>query len=69
MKNFYENKEFMAILSDILDNETVLQMKKYRQHFQVSCYAHCLEVAYYNYVICKKLGLDYTSAVRARYAT
>ena len=69
MKNFYENKEFMAILDDILQNETVQQMKNYRQHFQVSCYAHCMEVAYYNYIICKKLGLDYKSAARARHGS
>lgn len=65
----YNDAEFQAILSDILENETVLKMKNYRQHFDTSCYDHCLTVAFYNYIICKKLGLDYKSAARARYAT
>ena len=57
--------EFNEILADIKNNETVLQMKKYRQHFDTTCYEHCLEVSYYCYKICKKLHLDYKSATRA----
>lgn len=40
-------------------------MKKYRQHSTTSCYEHCLYVAYYTYLICKKFNLDYISASRA----
>lgn len=64
-EKIYSNKEFISIVSDIMENETVLEMKKYRQHFQTTCYEHCLTVAYYNYIICKKLNLDYVSASRA----
>ena len=64
-KNLYGNTEFQIILTDILENETVLKMKNFRQHFQTSCYDHCLTVAYYSYLWCKKLGLDYKSAARA----
>lgn len=60
-----DNTEFQNILNDIITNETVLQMKNYRQHCLTSCYDHCYLAAYYCYIICKKLQLDYISATRA----
>ena len=57
--------EFRNIIKDILENETVKQMNNYRQHYDTSCYEHCFKVAWYNYVLCKKLKLDYVSAARA----
>ena len=43
----------------------VLRMKKYPHHGDTSCYKHCMRVAYFNYIICKKLHLDAKSAARA----
>ena len=63
-KNIEKCTEFNEILSDILSNETVKQMHNYIQHGEISCYTHCYCVAYYTYLICKKLKLDYKSAVR-----
>ena len=60
-----ETEEFINIIKDLINNETVQQMKNYRQHFNSSCFDQCLEVAYWSYLICKKLGLDYVSAARA----
>lgn len=57
--------EFFNIIADIISNETVQKMKEYRQHCDTSCYEHCLHVAYYSYVIAKKLKLDYISTARA----
>lgn len=57
--------EFCSIIHDITTNDTVQKMKQYRQHCDTSCYEHCLHVAYYTYVLCKKLNLDYISASRA----
>ena len=59
--------EYYSIVSDIMKNDTVLQMKNYRQHYDTDTYEHCFHVSYMNYVICKKLHLDYVSAARARY--
>lgn len=63
-KNIEKCKEFNEILNDILYNETVQEMNKYIQHGEISCYSHCYYVAYYTYLICKKLKLDYKSAAR-----
>ncbi len=57
--------EFFNIIKDIISNDTVKQMKNYRQHCNTSCYKHCMQVAYFTYITCKKLKLDYVSATRA----
>lgn len=57
--------EFYTLVQDLISNETVQKMKQYRQHYDTSTYEHCFYVAYLSYKICKKLGLDYTSAARA----
>lgn len=58
-------KEFENIIHDIAINSTVQEMKNFRQHCSVSCYEHCRNVAFYSYIICKKLDLDYVSSARA----
>ena len=64
-KIIYIDKEYIEIVQDILLNDTVQQMKNYRQHYNVSCFDHCLYVSYNLYYICKKHNLDYKSAARA----
>lgn len=59
------NREFQEIIKDIIQNETVQEMKLYRQHFDTDCFEHCYLVSYYCYILCKKLNLDYISATRA----
>lgn len=58
-------EEFNDIVKDIVNNKTVLEMKKYNQHFNTDCYSHCLDVSYTSYKIAKKLHLDYKSIARA----
>ena len=65
MDSRYELTSFFEIIKDIISNETVKQMKNYRQHCNTSCYKHCMQVAYFTYIACKKLSLDYVSATRA----
>ena len=56
--------EFKQIVNEICQNPKVKEMANFMQHANTSCYEHCLRVAYYTYVICKKLNLDYVSATR-----
>lgn len=70
MKQYIEeliekDEEFKNILAPIIANKTVQEMKNYRQHYETSCYDHCLQAAYYCYLICKKYNLHYRSATRA----
>lgn len=69
MKNLiskiYDDNEYIAIVKDIINNETVRKMQYFRQHYDISCFDHCMHVSYYSYKICKKLKLDYISMARA----
>lgn len=56
--------EFKFIIKDIANNPNVLALRDHVQHASSSRYSHCLNVAFYTYVICKKLGLDYISATK-----
>lgn len=58
------NKEFFECIRDIIHHPAVLQMKQFYQHCDTDCYEHCMMVAYYNFSICKTLGLDARSAAR-----
>ena len=58
------DKEFQSLIKELIENETVLEMKEYRQHYETNCFEHCYRASYYCYKICKKLGLDYKSAAR-----
>ena len=60
-----KDSEFENIIKDIITNETVLEMKNFKQHYDTTCFDHCMNVAYYSYLLCKKYNLDYVSAARA----
>lgn len=60
-----DNTEFMDIVKDLIENKSIQEMKNFKQHYETSCFEHCFIAAYYSYLICKKLNLDYVSAARA----
>ena len=37
-------EEFENVIKDLTINPTVQKMKEYRQHYNTSCYEHCLNV-------------------------
>lgn len=59
------DEEFQSIIKELIENETVQEMKNYRQHYKTSCFDHCYMAAYYCFLFCKKYHLDYLSATRA----
>lgn len=56
--------EFREIVYDIITNSNVKALSEHIQHMNTSRFEHCQMVAYYTYLLCKKLGLDYVSAAR-----
>ena len=57
--------EYYAHVADILENEWVQELKNYRHHISTNRFQHCVNVSYYNYLICRFFRLDATSAARA----
>ena len=64
LQKIYSNDEFIQMIDDLLNNDTVKQMKNFRQHYETSCFDHCLIASYYCYLYGKKFNLDYKSAAR-----
>lgn len=58
-------EEFKECIRDIVENPVVQEMKCYNHHSHTNCFEHSVHVAYYNFIVCKMLGLDYRSAARA----
>ena len=63
-KNNKKGAEFISCVEDLLEIEDVKKLDNYVQHMNTSRHAHSINVAYYSYLMCKKLKLDYRSAAR-----
>ena len=58
------DSEFFSYIQDLVFSEPVLQMKQYMQHGTTTTFDHCLNVSYYNYLVCKKFGLNAKAGAR-----
>lgn len=58
------NKEFLNIVSDILENEEFQKLKNIKHH-DTDRFDHSLRVSYYSYLITKALHLNYKATARA----
>lgn len=58
-------EEFTGMIQDILHIDDVQQLADYYQHCKTSRLQHCINVAYYTFLITRKLNLDVRSATRA----
>ena len=65
LQKIYADKYFISIISDMIENNTVKQMNDFKQHYETTCFEHCLVASYYCYLLCKKFNLDYISCSRA----
>ena len=63
-ENKYDDRQYLSIVQDILENEDFLEIKKITHH-GLDRLGHSLRVSYYSYKISKLLGLDYESTARA----
>lgn len=64
-QDYLQDKEFYSIIEYLINNDNVQEMKKYRHHFETTCFDHCLCVSFYAYKWAKKWNADYKSAARA----
>lgn len=60
-----EQGGYYELVADLLESEAVQQMKQYTHHGHTTCFQHCLNVSYYNYLFCKLLSLDARAGARA----
>lgn len=63
-KNLFE-LPFYTYISDIFENEEIQKLANYKHHIYTTRLQHCLNVSYYNYLICNFFHLNAVSAARA----
>lgn len=58
-------EEFYDCIKDLLNEEDVKELKSYFQHFKTTRLQHSINVSYYTFLWCKRLGLSYREGARA----
>ncbi|MCL2699704.1 MAG: HD domain-containing protein [Defluviitaleaceae bacterium] len=59
------NEDYEACVSDLTRHDDIKRLNGFTQHLNTSRLEHCVNVSYFSYLICKKLGWDHRSAARA----
>ena len=57
--------EYASIVEDLVSSSEFNKLKGYRHHYGVSRYEHSVNVSYYSFIVCKKIGLNCHAAARA----
>lgn len=57
--------EYYDHVKDVLESDVVQSMKQFHHHGHTSCFQHCVNVSFYNFKLCKALGLNARAAARA----
>lgn len=57
--------EYKACVEDLLAHDMVQKMDNHVQHCDTSRLQHSINVSYYSFLICYRMGWDYRSAARA----
>lgn len=57
--------EYRECVKDVIDHDMVLKLDQYVQHCNTTRLQHSINVSYYSFLVCYKMGWDYRSAARA----
>ena len=63
VEEYCNNKEYMNIICDILDNDDFVSLEKCKHH-GINRLEHSMRVSYYSYYIAKKLKLNFRETAR-----
>lgn len=64
-KDITELPDYYRCVSDLLSSSKVKQLGDFKHHVGTTRLQHSLNVSYYNFLLCRRLGLDSCSAARA----
>ena len=57
--------DYYSCVDDIISSEQLNKLKEITHHISTTRFQHCLNVSYYSWLMCRKLGLNARSAARA----
>ena len=61
---YRQDKEYMEIVSDILESDVFQSTENFIMHGTTTCMEHCIDVSYMTYKIARAKGLRYQEAAR-----
>ena len=62
---YEQDRDYMECVRDIMEHPVFQSMDRFIQHGNTTTKAHCIQVSYMSYCICRKHGWNYVSAARA----
>lgn len=62
---YQDDEAYMVCVKDIMENPVFQSMDQFIQHGNTTTKAHCIQVSYMSYCICRKYGWNYAAAARA----
>lgn len=70
LKAVCSNKEltetvFYNYIRDIINSPEIQRLKNFTHHHYTTRFQHCVNVSYYSFLICEKLGMNSRAAARA----
>lgn len=57
--------EYLKAIEDVLTSDEVQALKGFEHHRSMTRFQHCLNVSYYSFLTCRKLGFNAEQAARA----
>jgi uncharacterized protein len=57
--------EYLNAIEDVITSEEVQALKAFEHHHSMTRFQHCLNVSYYSFLTCRKLGFNARQAARA----
>ena len=64
MRNIEHRRQFERCIEDLIQTESVCELKNIPLHLNQNCLEHSLFVSYLSFSICRRFGWDYVSAAR-----
>lgn len=65
MKKWENDTEYLALIQDLLNHESIQKLEQFKHHYVTNRLAHSLSVSYRSYRWAKRLGLNTKAIARA----
>lgn len=65
VENSSKLTEYHDAVRGVIDSDEMQKLKEYSHHHCMTRFQHCLNVSYYSYLLCRKLGFNAEQAARA----
>ena len=65
VENSSQLSDYHEAVKDVISSEEMQKLKDFSHHHCMTRFQHCLNVSYYSYLLCRRLGFNAEQAARA----